>query len=246
MFHHALPAITTLLALLPNISLTDTPKKQQVDLELVLAADASGSVSSTLVRAQRLAFAKAFRHPHLQSALSSGPLGKVAVIYFEWAGEKEQTVVGPWTLIENTDDVAAFASKLERGRSKDDGGETSISGAMMYSGRLLDGNPYDGRRRVVDLAGNGKNSDGPPVSDGLRVLREYGATVNALVLPGRSLDRTGPYAILFEGYDAPLDDYFKSEVIGGPGAFVQEIDLDVGFAEAILRKLVLEVAWVAR
>jgi hypothetical protein len=246
MFRQALAATTILLAPLSAFSQPITPVLQEVDLELVLAADASGSVSSTLNRAQKLGFAKAFRDPDLQSALASGPLGKVAVIYFEWAGATEQHVVVPWTVLESAEDIAEFANRLEYGQTRGGGGETSISGALLFAERQLNTNGYNGLRRVVDIASNGMNSDGPPVSVGLQTLRAHGVIVNALVLPSRTLDQTGPYAILFEADAAPLDDYFRTEVIAGPGAFVHAVDLDVGFAEAILRKLVLEVTWLTR
>lgn len=246
MFRQALAVTTVLLATLPVYAQPYAPDLTEVDLELVLAADVSGSVSSALVRSQKLGFAEAFRNPDLQNALASGPLGSVAVIYFEWAGATEQHIVVPWTVLGNADDIADFANRLEHGQSRYGGGETSISGAMLFAERLLETNRYTGRRRVVDIASNGMNSDGPPVHVGLQALRDAGATVNALVLPGLTLEQAGPYAMLFLAEAAPLDDYFRAEVIGGPGAFVQTVDTDVGFADAIMQKLVLEVAWLSR
>lgn len=215
----------------------------EVDLELVLAADASGSISSELAQAQKLAFAEAFEHPDLQAALVSGPLGKVAVVYFEWAGEADQHIVVPWTVLEGINDIQAFADRLRHGPSLIQSGETSISGAMLFASDLLNTNGVQGLRTVVDIASNGRNSDGPPVSVGLEALGSTGTVVNALVLPGRGIDQIGPYASLFSAGLGPMSAYFKKEVIDGPGSFVQEVDPDVGFSEAILRKLVMEVAW---
>ena len=218
-------------------------KLEEVDLELILAADVSGSVSPELRRAQRLGFAEAFRDPDLQHALKSGPLGTVAVVYFEWAGADQQRVVVPWTLLSSGEEIAAFAERLTRAENDPKSGETSISGAMLFAGRLVESNRYEGLRKVVDIASNGTNSDGPPVKAGLGALRASGAIVNALLLPGRTFADEGPYARLFRADDEPLDAYFRKHVIGGPGSFVMSVDPETGFADAILRKLVMEVAW---
>jgi hypothetical protein len=234
---------TCLLAAWASLAETSGSVRQEVDLELVLAADVSGSVSPELGRAQRLGFVAAFRDPDLQRALRSGPHGTVAVVYFEWAGSAHQRLVVPWTLLSTAGEIAAFADRLEEAEQHAGGGETSISGAMLFSGHLLASNGYEGLRRVVDIAGNGTNSEGPPVGDGLQALRASGAIVNALILPGRTLADEGPYARLFRADDEPLDAYFRNHVIGGPGSFVKSVDSETGFADAILRKLVLEVAW---
>ena len=53
----------------------------------------------------------------------------------------------------------------------------------------------------------------------------------------------GPYGAMFTGYDGPIIDYYRSNVIGGPGAFAMAVDPADGLAPAIVRKLVLEIAW---
>lgn len=243
MFRHAALTIAAVLAAVPAAAEPDRSTLETVDLELVIAADTSGSVPPELVRSQRLGFAEAFRDPDLRWALSSGPLGKVAVAYFEWSGSNEQRLVVPWTILSDDREIAAFADQLELAQTVRSGGGTSISGAMLYADRLIRTNEYAGLRKVVDIASNGTNSEGPPIGEGRRALLKTGATVNALILPGRSLDQKGPYATLFERDGEPLDSYFQTEIVGGPGAFVMATDPKVGFVEAIRRKLVMEVAW---
>lgn len=216
----------------------------RVDLELVLAADASGSVSTDLLRAQRTGFADAFRDPSLLRAILSGPHRRIAVAYLEWSDPRSQRIVVPWTLLEDPRDSAAFASELERAEMSPPGGETSISGAIGFARHLIDSNAYDGLRQVIDLASNGRNSAGPPMAAATAGLWEDGTTVNGLVLPGGGYEMHGPYGMLFKPFDGPLERYFETEVIGGSGAFVQAVDPARGFQAAILRKLVLEVAWV--
>lgn len=215
----------------------------EVDLVLVLAADNSGSVGAKLRERQRQGFVGAFRDPDLQKAVASGPLGRVAVIYFDWAGAEEQSVVVPWTVIGSAADMEAFAVALERAPAPRGGGETSISGAMGFAGALMETGRFEAFRKVLDLSGNGRNSEGPPVAGALRRLREAGVVVNGLVLPGAELGGSAPYGMSVSRQDGPLRPYFEAEVIGGPGAFAVVVDLERGFGEAILRKLVLEVAW---
>lgn len=246
MFRTILAVTTLLLSVLPAVSQPGVPERQEVDLELVLAGDISGSVPSAVARSQKSDFADAFRDDDLQSALTSGPLGTVAVTYFVWSDANSQHVVVPWTILRTPGDIVAFADRLDAAEIPDSGGETSLSAAMLFASRLLETNRYTGLRKVVDIASNGRNSDGPPLRTGWKALRASETTVNALVMPGRTLDQTGPYATLFEADGGRLDEYYQTEVIGGPGAFVQRLDPEVGHSEAILRKLVLEVAWLTK
>jgi hypothetical protein len=243
MFRFVLSIIVASLAAAPAIGDSIRQTLLEVDLELVLAADASGSVPSILLHAQKQGFAEAFRDPDLQDALFSGPLGRVAVVYFEWAGPGQQRLVVPWTVLTNAEDIAAFATRLEDAPDGAVGGETSISGAMLYAEYLIATNYFDGLRKVVDIASNGANSAGPPLDVALERLRASGAIVNALLLPQPGPDSRDPYKALFTGSDVPLDEYFQAEVIGGPGSFVLNVELEAGFVEAILRKLIVEVAW---
>jgi hypothetical protein len=218
----------------------------EVDLELVLAADRSGSMSTILRSDQRQGFVDAFRDPDLQRAIVSGPIGRIAVLYFEWSDQDDQEAIIPWTVLESNDDMNAFADALQHSDISPDGGETSISAAMAFAAAELETNAFASYRQVVDISGNGRNSSGPPVEVGLRALRELGATVNGLVLPETKYGGAGPYDMLFTGFDGPIEDYYQRHVIGGPGAFAIVVDPDNGPADAILRKLVLEVAWNGR
>lgn len=210
-------------------------------MELVLAADRSGSMPMALLEEQRRGFAAAFRDEALQRAVISGPLGQIAVLYFEWSDQSDQQIIVPWSILGTPDDMNAFADDLERIGIDRRGGQTSISGAMFFARHQLQTNAVTSYRKVVDISGNGR--DNVPVQDALQSLRSVGVTVNGLVLPQRLYGETDPYDMLFIGYDGPLEAYYRREVIGGPGAFAIAVDPAVGFSDAILRKLVLEVAW---
>lgn len=235
------------VALAPAVTAADIRSRagDEVDLQLVLAADNSGSMGTSLREEQRRGFASAFRDLALQRAVMSGPVGRIAVTYFEWADIDDQQVIVPWTVLATPEDMERLAKTLETRHISLRGGETSISGAMAFARRLFQQSGFVSYRRVVDISGNGRNSQGPAIAAALQALRESGTTVNGLVLPDSdSAGQAGPYHALFAGYDGPLVDYYRSEVIGGPGAFAMEVDPGDGFGKAILRKLVTEIAWV--
>lgn len=215
----------------------------EVDLELVLAADRSGSMSPSMRRAQRDGFAAAFRNPDLRNALLSGPIGRVAVVYFEWSDAGDQELIVPWTLLSAPADLDRIADWLDHDEAPSGGGETSISGALLFADALFDQNRFTAYRRVIDVSGNGRNSHGPSMAEVMPHLVGSRVTVNGLILPAAAPDATGPYDALFRRTEGPLEGYFREKVIGGPGAFVMSVDPETGFEEAILRKLVVEVAW---
>jgi len=64
---------------------------EEVDLELVLAADGSGSIDDEELRLQREGYARAVAHPSVQSAIKSGFLGKIAIAYIEWGRRNRST-----------------------------------------------------------------------------------------------------------------------------------------------------------
>ena len=124
--------------------------KPFVDLELVLAVDVSLSMDHDEQRLQRDGYVAAFRDPKLLPAIRSGPNGKIAVTYVEWAGAGIQSVVLPWRVIETASDAQAFADALaekpiRRARM------TSISGVVLLAQRLFEQSHVQGLRRVIDV-----------------------------------------------------------------------------------------------
>src|SRR5262249_57200353 len=83
------------------------------DLELVIAVDVSLSMDLDEQRLQRDGYVAAFRDPEVHKAISSGPNGRVAVTYVEWAGPLTQQVIVPWTTIDGRAAAGAFADRLE-------------------------------------------------------------------------------------------------------------------------------------
>src|SRR5437868_8486025 len=78
-------------------------KDTDVDAELVLAVDVSGSMDEDEQKLQRNGYVDAFRHGEVMSAIAAGTLGRIAVTYVEWAGAQIQTVIVPWSVIDGPD-----------------------------------------------------------------------------------------------------------------------------------------------
>jgi hypothetical protein len=210
-----------------------------VDLELILAVDVSPSMSQAEQRIQRDGYVSAFRHSDVTRAIASGARGRIAVAYIEWAGPKHRRVVLPWTIIGSHDDAKRFADALEAQPMVREAG-TSISGGLQAAQDLFARNWAIGERRVIDVSGNGPNNAGPPVAPVRDELIASGITINGLPvsLPHGTSDSFETFS---EGY---LNSYYEHCVIGGPDAFVIEVDDLTLFAVAIRRKLVREIASV--
>jgi hypothetical protein len=205
----------------------------EVDLELVLAVDISGSMDARERAAQRGGYIEAFRHRNVVQAIQGGMIGRIAVTYVEWAGYGFQAVVVPWTVIDDTVSAARFADTIQAASTNDFHG-TSISEALIFALRQFDSSDHRGIRQVIDVSGDGPNNRGPPVLEARSQVLARGITINGL-----------PIVIGRAGGSLPtelLDIYYEDCVIGGPGAFMITVDYIHRFSEAIRRKLVLEIA----
>ncbi len=206
-----------------------------VDLELVLAVDVSLSMDMDEQRLQRDGYVAAFRDAEVWNAIAAGANGRIAVTYVEWAGQVNQQTVIPWTMIDSPAAAQAFADQLEaapisRARM------TSISGAIIYSGRQLESNPYKGTRRVVDISGDGPNNSGPPAQDARDELINKGIIINGLPILLKRDQPSGFFDI------NNLDIYYTNCVIGGAGAFMIPVRERAEFRSATRRKLILEIS----
>lgn len=211
-----------------------------VDLELVLAVDVSRSMDYDEQELQRKGYVEAFRHPEVMQAIQSGALGKIAVTYLEWSGPAYQQVLVPWMIIANPQDADAFATKLAAAPITREMG-TSISGGITYAAGLFGTSGARGERRAIDVSGDGPNNMGGPVVPSRDQIVASGVTINGL--PIMLKQNSGGAFSGFNTFNIPnLDVYYEDCVIGGPGAFMLTVTEPEGFAAAIRRKLVLEIA----
>lgn len=209
----------------------------EVDLELVLAVDVSYSMDPEEQRLQREGYIQALLSPQFLKAVASGPYGKIAVAYMQWASDTDQDVLLPWTIIDGAESARAVADRLSEApyrRAR----RTSISGAIDESMRMFQNNGFNGLRRVIDVSGDGTNNSGRPVARARDEAVRAGVTINGLPLLLR------PSSWGFNDI-ANLDEYYEDCVIGGVGAFSIPIRSRDQFLEATRNKLIQEVAWRA-
>jgi hypothetical protein len=212
--------------------------EEPVDAALVIAADVSGSMSAALV-GQRSGFIDAFRSPEVADAIASGPFGRIAVTYVEWAGARSQWVVVPWTIIGTAGDASAFADHLQSA-PVDVGYQTSISAGLMFAAAQFATSGVEAGRRVVDVSGDGANNQGPPVTGVRDALVAAGIIINGLPVPHTL--RGGPFDHNAREEDVDIDAYYQDCVAGGAGSFVLRVDQPSAFRAAIRRKLTIEIA----
>ncbi len=202
----------------------------EVDVELVLAVDTSRSMDFEEVRIQREGYVEALRHREFIDAVKSGLLGRIAITYFEWAGDVVPDSVMNWTIIANEQDALEFAQRLEA-RPVNTQRRTSISAAIAQGASMIVSNSYRGMRQVIDISGDGPNNSGNPVEPARDKAVEAGIVINGLAIMLRPSGATGG-----------LDKYYGDCVIGGPGSFVLPVHEIEDFATAVRRKLVMEIS----
>jgi len=219
-------------AALPVAAARDDAK--QVDVELILAVDVSYSMDVEELAIQREGYAQALMSSEFLKTLKTGPHGRIAVTYFEWAASGDQKIILPWQIIDGPESADAVAAEILKAPIRR-ASRTSISGAINFALPLFEQNPYHGLRRVIDISGDGPNNNGEPVT-----IARDAAIAKGIVINGLPIMVKEPSFSMMDIEN--LDYYYEDCVIGGPGAFVVTIKDRDKFKEAIHTKLVMEVA----
>jgi Protein of unknown function (DUF1194) len=211
---------------------------EEVDLLLVLSSDVSRSIDAPKFKLQRDGYAAAIMNPRVIQAIRSGGLGKIAVSFVEWSGVGAQKVVIDWTIIHDEASAKDFSAQvIEAPRAFAD--RTSISGGIDFAMAQLARAPFRANRRTIDVSGDGTNNAGRDVTDARDEALKQGVTINGLVILSErpmswNADHTNP--------PGGLDNYYRNNVTGGPGSFVLVAENFESFGQAILNKLIAEIA----
>lgn len=208
-----------------------------VDLELVIAVDVSGSVDDDEAALQRQGYIKAFRDPKIIEAITRGRVGAIAVTYFEYAGSHHQRTLVNWSRITGPESARNFADALAFAPIMVNVW-TSISGAIEAGQAAFRRSPYQSRRRVIDVSGDGANNGGALVTVARDLALADGITINGLPIINDKPSRYGRPQI------PNLDYYYIDCVIGGLGAFIIVANGFEDYARAVRRKLILEISGV--
>lgn len=203
--------------------------EELVDLELVLAIDASSSVDEAEWALQMQGYAAAFRDPRVQAALRSGPSGRIAVAVVIWADATVPKWNGPWFVLATAVQAESFALSIS-GLARNAEGGTGIGAGIAAAIRRFERNGLAAPRQVVDVSGDGRETPAREVvvlmPMARAMARARGVTINGL-------------AILNE--DARLAEWYRENVIFGPGSFVMTAAGFADFSEAIAAKLIREI-----
>jgi Protein of unknown function (DUF1194) len=198
-----------------------------VDLQLVLAVDASGSVNTYRFELQRRGYVAALRNPRVIGAILSGGTRSIAISMMQWTGPFLQVEVLPWVHLKDEASIASAVKVIETSPRRLFGGGTSVSGAIDYSMTMFPRSPFKAERQVIDISGDGKNNAGRWPDRARDEAVAAGVTINGLPILAVEPD-TG--------------DHYRDYVIGGPGAFMVAAEKFEDFADAILKKMIIEIA----
>lgn len=213
-------------------AMPDGKAQIRVDLELVLAIDTSGSVDRHEFDLQIEGLVKGFRDPAVIAAIiGTSASGGIAVTAVHWSSVNEQAQMVPWTVLTDEASSLAFSAALEASSVRRFGDSTGIGGVLKFSERLIRTNPYNGRRKSIDISGDGANNSGIRPELVRDMVTEEGITVNGLTILT----------------DEPfLHHYYFKNVIGGAGAFVMTVrnysDIVLAMRNKLLREISINVA----
>lgn len=211
---------------------------EDVDLLLLLAADVSRSIDSAKFQLQREGYAAAISDSRVLDAIRSGHSGRIGLSFVEWSGVGAQHVVIDWMAIGDGATAKGFGDRLiEAPRSFAD--RTSISGVIDFALGEFDRAPFRSPRHTLDISGDGTNNAGRDVGASRDDAVSRDVTINGLVILSDNPmswnpDHTNP--------PGGLENYYRDNVIGGPGAFVVVAQNFNSFGQAIIAKMIAEVA----
>lgn len=211
-------------ALLADARAQQTP----VDLELAFVVDASGSIDEEETRLQRQGYVDALVNPRVLNAISSGFTRSIAVAYIEFAAIGCERMTVPWTRVTDSASTKAFGERILAAPRMFCPGGNAIGDAIEFAAGTIEANAFEGARRVIDVSGDGPNTLGGPVELARDRAVFDGITINGLVIERPTFP--------------DLDEYYRAAVTGGARSFVIKAESRATFAEAILKKMILEIA----
>ncbi len=230
---------TWLIGIIAALSLSaGNAAAEPVDLQLVLAADVSISVDNTEFQLQREGYAAAITSEAVLDAIRAGPHHAIAICFIEWSGPSKQRVVADWTVIRDGEMATVFANTL-RTAPRSFADATAIGSAIDFAMRYFERSGLESDRRIIDISGDGDSNSGRPVEYARDDAVKAKVAINGLAIIN---EHPSPG---FIGHIQPvggIGHYYRTRVAGGPGSFVFQIDSFDGFAKAIERKLVAEIA----
>jgi hypothetical protein len=204
----------------------------EVDLLLVLAMDASGSIDADEFRLQREGIAESIIHPAVLAAIAANPRRAIAIAMTEWGSPGGAALVVDWHRVSDAASAQVFANAaLAAPRSRQS--YNAIGDAITHAAALISAAPYRATERVIDVAGDGPDMRSVTLAPDARdVAVAQGITINGLAIEIAPVTRG----------NEPLHVHYESNVMGGPGAFVMVAETRRDFARAMRAKMLREIA----
>jgi len=211
---------------------------EPVDVALVLVADVSRSIDDSEFQLQKQGYAQAFTNPKVLAAIKSGLIGSISVAYVEFAGDTEVRTVIDWMVVRDPATAKAFVDRLVAA-PRSFWGRTSISAGIDQAMQLFAESGFQAQRRVIDVSGDGTNNAGRDAGAARDDAVAAGVTINGLAIINEH-----PVSWTFAHVQPPggLGNWYRDNVIGGPGGFVKEVHDFQAFGEALTDKLINEIA----
>jgi hypothetical protein len=211
---------------------------ESVDVALVLVTDVSRSIDDSEFELEKQGYSAALTNSTLLAAIKSGAVGAVAVAYVEFASSYEVRTVLDWSVIRDESSAREFVTRLAAA-PRSFWGRTAISAGVDRAVQLIAESGYETPRHVIDVCGDGTNNAGREITAARDDALKAGIVINGL-----AIINDHPVSWTFAHVQPPggLAQYYRENVTGGPGSFVQEIHDFHTFGEAMTRKLVTEIA----
>jgi hypothetical protein len=232
-----------LAAMLGLFGTSRAQEREPVDVALVLAVDHSSSVSRDEWRLQMAGYAAAFRSDAVRASIESGAHQAIAVAMFRFSGDFQQYPLIEWTRIATAADAERLAKAIEAHSEIAELQGTCVRGALDFAEQLLADVPFAAERLVVDVSGDEaglcKVGDGWPAATRDR-LADAGVQINGLPILSASPPQI--YSVPMAGDGGDLVNFYRKQVVGGPGGFLVVAGSHAEFGEAVQRKLMLEIA----
>jgi hypothetical protein len=219
----------------------DNGRRQPVDLALVLLTDVSNSMDDREYSMVKEGYQAAFSDPEVISAILSNSRG-VAVTYVEFSGPGEFTVVRGWDILTSPASAQSFGGAIAAA-PRTSAGDTALAASLRQAAELLSTDRFGSARRIIDVASDEDADQGrsAPVRD---AIVASGITINALPFinnrPIGTYDGHMSYANAQWGLQTTAD-FYRRDIIGGPGSFLVEVHDYAAFGEALKRKLLREL-----
>lgn len=196
---------------------------ESCELALVFAVDVSGSVDNEEFTTQMRGLAEGLRDPEVVDALVNG---QASLMVVQWTGASRQDVLVPWVSIGDRAALASFADATENAPRRWRNFSTAIGEALQFSAAQFSDAPVCARR-VIDISGDGSSNEGVDPNDTRELLNDLHIVVNALVI---------------EGAEENIVEYFHKNVISGGGSFVITANSYEEYPEKMRLKLLREIS----